>query len=78
MIQAVVRMIREKNHLVDYKGRRVVGSGGSRVRKKMKQGNNQEVDNTSIALSHFWIGNKANELDDHFDNTPTPWGVSED
>ena len=69
---------KEKSHLGNYKGRRVVGSRGNRERKKIKHGNNQEVDDTSIALSHFWIGNKANELDDHFENTPTPWGDSED
>lgn len=60
---------------------------GRREKKKMKvllsaEEDENQIDNKSKgykeALSHFWIGNEENKLDDEFEHTPMPWGHNED
>ena len=71
---------RKKRSLHQDKRDAVVGS--RRAKKKMKV-NEDKVERKKMAceatrLSAFWIGNSANEMDDNFEHTPTPWGTNDD
>ena len=57
------------------RGRKENKKAQTKLKNDCNQNGKQSGENYESTLSVFWIGNEANELDDNFENTPTPWGV---